>query len=124
MGIIAEKWQTDQHVQLAVQRATGLTRLTGLLLRGVPGPASGLLFERCRSVHGIGMRRSLDVVFLGADPVGGGRRVVCVRELRPGRIVGCRGADAALELRAGEATRIGLAAGDLLRVIERRGRTR
>jgi uncharacterized membrane protein (UPF0127 family) len=48
-----------------VERAAGLLeRLQGLLGRdGLPA-GRGLLIERCRAVHTIGMRFALDVVFL------------------------------------------------------------
>jgi uncharacterized protein len=73
-------------------------RLLGLALRRHAPSGWGLLFPRCRSVHTFGMRFPIDVVFLDSD--GGVTRVVS--GLRPGRIVLCRRAVAAVEVRAGE----------------------
>jgi uncharacterized membrane protein (UPF0127 family) len=58
------------------------------------------------------MRFAIDAAFL--DPEG---RVLRVAEhLRPWRIAACRGARSVLELPAGECGRVGLAAGELVRV--------
>jgi uncharacterized membrane protein (UPF0127 family) len=71
-------------------------RLLGLaLLREVPADRA-LLIPRCRSVHTVGMRFALDVVFVDA----GGRPLRVVRGLRPGRVASCSGAAAAVERRA------------------------
>jgi len=110
MGIIAERWLINECVHLSVHRATGLRRLTGLLGRQELPPAAGLRLTRCRSVHGLGMTRALDVVFLD-----GSGSVASVRRLAPWRCVGDRAASCALELRAGEAHRLGIAAGSQLR---------
>lgn len=109
MGIIAERWVVDDRVQITVQRASGASRLIGLLAAGPPPPGHALLIPRCRSVHGFGMRAPLDVVFLA------GRRVLAVRRLRPGRVIAHRSADAVLELAAGEAARLGIESGAELR---------
>ncbi|WP_076585921.1 DUF192 domain-containing protein [Solilutibacter tolerans] len=75
------------------------TRLRGLLFRAplrVEGP-EGLLIRPCASVHTMWMRYPLDVLFLDrAGQVCGWRSSV-----KPWRTVGCRGAFATLELRAG-----------------------
>jgi uncharacterized membrane protein (UPF0127 family) len=60
-----------------------------------------LRIPRCRSVHTFGMRFPLDVIFLDAD----GRPIRVVRNVSPWRVVSCRGADAVVETRAGEADR-------------------
>lgn len=106
MGIIAERWFTDQRVHLTVHRATGLRRLTGLIGRAQLAPGTALLFPRCRSVHGCFMKRSIDVAFLGSD-----RRVLSVAELAPWRVASDRRAEQVLELRTGEAARLGLGPG-------------
>lgn len=112
MGIIAERWLADERVQLSVQRATGARRLTGLVLSGAPAPGEAMRFTRCRSVHGLGMRRVLDVVFVSGDGV-----VTSVARLRPWRVAGDRSAAHAFELRAGEAARLGIAPGSRFRQI-------
>ena len=90
------------HVRLA---ATPGARLRGLLGRA-PSPTP-LLIAPARSVHTVGMRRPIDVVFLDADLV----VVKVVRGLAPWRVAGARRAVAALLLVAGSAT---LAPGDRL----------
>ncbi len=109
MGIIAEQWLAGEGVQVAVHRARGLSRLTGLLLRGAPQAGEAFLIPRCSSVHGIGMREPLDAVFVAAG------RVLAVRELRPLRVASCHAAEAVFELRSGEAARLGLVPGTALR---------
>ncbi len=106
MGIIAERWLIDEGVHLTVHRATGVRKLFGLLGRSELAPATALLLDDCRSVHGIGMTRSIDVAFL--DAAG---RVTSVRRLLPLRVICDRSASQALELRAGEAFRLGIVAG-------------
>jgi uncharacterized membrane protein (UPF0127 family) len=81
-------------------------RMRGLMgRRGLPA-ATGMLFHRCRSVHTVGMRFPLDVVFLDRT-----FRVVDVRSVSPGRwVVRCAGAAHVLELAAGS----GINAGEVL----------
>jgi uncharacterized membrane protein (UPF0127 family) len=74
------------------------SRMRGLLGRvGLP-EGTGMLLSPCNSIHTVGMRFSLDVVFLDREC----RVVKVVRGLRPNRFtVGGRGARAAVELEAG-----------------------
>jgi hypothetical protein len=76
-------------------------RLLGLAgLESVP-LGVGLLLPRCRSVHTLGMRIALDVLFLDAEG-----EVVATREaVGPGRLASCRRARHALETAAGQAHR-------------------
>jgi uncharacterized protein len=87
---------TSLPVEIVVAR-TRRRRLLGLAFRDRPPHGWALLFPRCRSLHTFGMRFAIDVVFLDA----GGRVVRVVSGLRPGRIVVCRRAAAAVEVRAG-----------------------
>ena len=73
-------------------------RLLGLAFRRHPPDGWALLFPRCRSVHTFGMRFAIDVVFLDS----GGHVVRIATGVSPGRVVLCRGAAAAVEVRAGE----------------------
>jgi uncharacterized membrane protein (UPF0127 family) len=84
-------------VEIVVARSR-CRRLLGLAFRRRPPVGWGLLFPRCRSVHTFGMRFAIDVVFLDSH----GRVVRVVSGLRPRRIVLCRRATAAVEVRAGE----------------------
>lgn len=106
MGIIAEHWSVDERVQLSVQRATGASRLRGLIGRRLPTPGSALLLERCRAVHTFGMRAPIDVVFVSHEGV-----VRSARTLAPRRTACCRSARSTFELAAGEARRLGIAPG-------------
>jgi len=74
-------------------------RLLGLAgLRHLPVHAA-LLLPRCRSVHTLGMRFPLDLLWLGAS----GEILRIDHAVPPGRIRSCRTARAVLETRAGSA---------------------
>ncbi len=73
-----------------------LARLRGLI--GRSGDVA-LLLPRCRSVHTLGMRFALDLVWLD----GAGRVVRVDRHVRPWRVRSCRRARSVLEGRAGSA---------------------
>jgi uncharacterized membrane protein (UPF0127 family) len=69
-------------------------RLLGLaLLPRAPPDRCALVLPRCGSVHTVGMRFALDVVFLDA----GGRVLRVARGVPPWRVVSCRGAVAVVE---------------------------
>ena len=71
-----------------------LARLLGLAgLRALP-PATALLLPRTRSVHTLGMRFALDLVWLDRD----GNVVRTDRGVRPWRVRGCRAASQVVEL--------------------------
>jgi hypothetical protein len=101
------------EVPVAVRLAARLLGLAG----ADPRPGRGLLIPRCRSVHTFGMRAPIDVVFVAPSP---GRLLVLavhagVPRRRLVRARGSRG-DAVLELASGEAERLGLQPGTLMRV--------
>jgi uncharacterized membrane protein (UPF0127 family) len=73
----------------------------GLAWRPQPPEGWALLFPHCRSVHTLGMRFPIDVVFLDRQ----GWPIDIRRGVRPGRIVACRRAAAVIETRAGDADR-------------------
>lgn len=84
--------------------------MKGLLgRRGLPA-GEGILLRPAGSVHTGFMRFPIDVVFVDRDLVV--QKVV--GDLPPWRTARARGARAALELAAGEATRRGLKEGDRL----------
>ena len=73
-----------------------VSRLLGLALLDRPEAGAGLLIPRCRSVHTLGMRFELDLLFL--DDRG---RVLQQRLGVPaGRVIRCRDAGSVLELPA------------------------
>jgi uncharacterized membrane protein (UPF0127 family) len=82
-------------------------RRRGLARLDAPGlPARhGLLFERCRSVHTIGMRFALDLVWLDAR----GTVVRVDREVAPRRLRTCLRARAVVEAAAGDGERFAAA---------------
>lgn len=95
-----------------VERAdTFLTRLVGLLGRDGLAPDEALWIAPCKGIHTIGMRFTIDAVFLDSD-----LRVVGVRERvapwRATRFVSR--ATSVLELAAGTVTRTGVSIGDHL----------
>lgn len=57
-------------------------RMRGLLGSASPDPGTGLLLERARSVHTVGMRRPITVILLDAD-----LRVRARLELAPNRLL-------------------------------------
>ncbi|MFM1987637.1 MAG: hypothetical protein RJA99_594 [Pseudomonadota bacterium] len=102
-------------VTIPVHRARSpWARLKGLLGDTPLPPGHGLLLERCRAIHTVGMRRAIDVVFLAGD----GAVIDLRRGLGAGRIAACRRAAAVLELAAGDAWRLGLWTGCRVRCID------
>ena len=88
------------------------TRLRGLMGRRRLASGEGLLLQPSGSVHTCFMRFAIDVVFLDRELA-----VLAISPaVRPWRVRARRGARAVLELPAGEAERLGLAAGDRLTV--------
>lgn len=74
--------------------STRASRLLGLALLDRERAGEGLLIPRCRSVHTVGMRFPLDLLFLDAA----GRVIELRREVAPGRLVRSPEGDAVLEL--------------------------
>jgi uncharacterized protein len=78
--------------------ATGLrARLLGLSRLPRDAAGTGLLILRCSSVHTLGMRFPLDLVFLDRE----GRVLAVQRRVPPGRLAWHRGARAVLEIPSG-----------------------
>jgi uncharacterized protein len=70
------------------------SRLLGLALLSRERAGAGLLIPGCRSVHTLGMRFRLDLLFLDR----GGRVIRICRDVPAGRFYCDRSADAVLEL--------------------------
>ncbi len=99
------------------------TRLRGLMGRAGLAPGEGLWIEPCSAIHMMFVRFAIDVLVLARDDrgpvrVGTTGQVLAVRPaVRPWLgMARCPGASSAVELESGSAARLGLAAGDLLRV--------
>ena len=83
------------------------TRAVGLLATASLEDPCGLWISPCNSVHTLGMRYAIDVVFMRAD----GTIAKVVERLPPWRAAGCLNAKSTLELRAGLAGQLGLRPG-------------
>ncbi len=96
-----------------VQRAANFwTRLKGLLGREQIDLDVGLLIEPCNSVHTLGMRFSIGVVFLSAD----NQILHLILEMPPGKLSPLvRGAKRVLELHPQTLSQAELKIGDQLR---------
>ena len=106
---------TADRLELRVRQARGYWgRLRGLLGRPAPAAGQALWIAPCRQVHTLGMGYPIDVVHLDA-----GGQVLAVATLKPWRLGRYhRRAAGVLELRAGEAERLGLRVGAQPRLIE------
>ena len=92
---------------------TMLDRRTGLLNRDTFEPGEGLHIVPCDSIHTMGMRCPIDVVFLD----GNGAVLVAWKNIQPGRSsMTCVGASSALELPAGMIDVTGTRAGDVIQL--------
>ena len=78
---------------------TARARLLGLAGLGYLPPGHALLIPRCRSVHTLGMRFALDLVWLDGD----GHVMGVARDVPPGRLRSNRRARAVVEVPAGGA---------------------
>jgi uncharacterized membrane protein (UPF0127 family) len=95
-----------------VQRATTfIDRLVGLLARAQVRPEEGLWIDGCRAIHTVGMRATLDVLFLDRE----GRIVAMHRAVAPFRLaLACAKAATVVELGAGALDLNDLLLGDRL----------
>lgn len=94
---------------------SALPRMWGLLGRRSLPSGEGMLLRPERAIHTAFMRFPIDAIFLNRDM----EVMEIVADLRPWRAASVRGAYAILELAAGEASRLGLGAGDRLGLIDR-----
>jgi uncharacterized membrane protein (UPF0127 family) len=84
--------------------------MRGLLGRSGLESGEGILLRPASSVHTFFMRFAIDVVFLNRE----GEVVEVATRVRPWRTAGAKGANAVVELGAGEAGRRGIRVGDRL----------
>ena len=108
----------DEHGNVVCERCTlarnPYSRMRGLLGRGGLAQGEGLLLQPAGSIHTFFMRFAIDAVFLDRE-----RRVVRIAsDVRPWRTAAAKRSRAVLELAAGEAARVGLQPGHLLRLEE------
>lgn len=95
-------------------------RLRGLLGRSALPDDRALWIAPCGSVHTLGMRFPIDVVFVDAK----GRIVRCVEALVPNRAAFALKAASVVEFAAGGVARLRLAAGDRLSIADAAGAPR
>jgi len=81
-------------------------RFLGLMGRSEPPAATGLLFNRCSSIHTSFMRFPIDVVYLDDA-----WKVTKIAYVWPWRVSAAPGARALIELPLGTAVRLGLTLG-------------
>ncbi len=91
---------------VVIEASTRRSRRRGLARLDALEPGHAMLFARCRSIHTVGMRFALDLVWLGRD----GTTVRVDRGVGPRRLKTCLRARAVVECNADEADRF-LAAG-------------
>lgn len=98
--------------QLAQVAETSSTRRRGLLGRTSFAPGEGLWIVPCESVHTIGMKFTIDVLFLSRD-----NQVLKIRpDMGAWRISGCLRAYSVLEVPAGMVAATATRPGDRLEI--------
>lgn len=108
-GLLFVEGRTAPVVRLA-HADRFVERLVGLLGHRTLEADRGLWIEPCGSVHTLGMRFAIDVVFVGHD----GRIVRIVEAMPSTRLALSRSASSVVELAAGAARRLGLVVGQQL----------
>ncbi|NLV21717.1 MAG: DUF192 domain-containing protein [Syntrophomonadaceae bacterium] len=89
-----------------------LPRLRGLLGKKTLSPGEGMLLRPCNSIHCLGMRFPIDVIFMDRHT-----RVTRIREyMYPCSLASDHKAHCVLELCAGEIKKHGIEVGDQLRL--------
>jgi uncharacterized protein len=94
------------------------TRLIGLMGKKQMDDSGGLLLKKCSSVHTIGMRYALDLVFM--DKMG--KVLKCAEGVKPFRTASAKGAYYTLELNQGMIRKQGIEVNDRfeLQVVEKK----
>ena len=102
-------WRGNERILRLFVAETWWTRARGLLGRPRIRADEGLWIAPCASVHGIGMRYAVDVLFLDA-----GLRILRCARLKPWGVIACRHARITVEMEAGACARMDLQAGQIL----------
>jgi uncharacterized membrane protein (UPF0127 family) len=93
---------------------TWLSRAIGLLTTSYLPQGQGLLITPCAAVHTIGMRYSIDVIYISRA----GTIVKVVHGLQSWRLSSCASSYSTVELASGEAKRLSIEAGRSLEFAE------
>lgn len=106
---------TGTIVATRIDRLSGfLQRAVGLLARSRVQRDEGVWITRCRAIHTIGMRTSIDVIFVDRD----GRVLRVDRDVKPNRLsLSCRQAKGVVELGGGALSQIDVLPGDRLELV-------
>jgi uncharacterized membrane protein (UPF0127 family)/tetratricopeptide (TPR) repeat protein len=91
-------------------RGSFFGRLRGLIGRPAPAPGHGLWLVPCNAVHSFGMRAPIDLLFVDRQ----GRVLSVQAHFMQWRAAACRAARSTIEMQAGEAARLRIAAGSRL----------
>jgi uncharacterized protein len=94
-----------------------IERACGLLGRPILEMTEALWISPCPSVHTLGMRYCIDVIFTDRD----GRVLRIVENLQPDRVASAKGARNTCEMLAGAARALGINAGDRLLFTDAQG---
>tara|TARA_R110002072_G_scaffold172728_5_gene327107 strand:- start:52513 stop:52860 length:348 start_codon:yes stop_codon:yes gene_type:complete len=89
---------------------TALARMKGLLGSKPLADKQGLLMSPCNSIHTLGMKYGLDVVFLNKA----GKVKKISRTVKPNRMKTCFSAAYVIELKAGQASALGIEKSQIL----------
>jgi hypothetical protein len=106
---------TGTVIATRVERLTGFfQRAIGLLARASLQRDEGAWLVRCGAIHTLGMRQTIDVVFVDSD----GCVLRICRNVRPNRfMLSCRRAKGVVELGAGALDQIDVMLGDRLELV-------
>lgn len=111
----ARLWNPNKQVALAENLRVAdsfFRRLKGLLGTSCLPAGLGLVIRPCNSVHMLGMRYPIDVLFVNAA----GEVLRVCHSLQPWRAAYCRSADWVVELPAGTAAATNTAPGDRIEI--------
>jgi uncharacterized membrane protein (UPF0127 family) len=106
---------TGKIVATRIDRLSSfLHRAVGLLARTTIRPDEGVWITSCRAIHTIGMRVSIDVIFVDSA----GRVIRVASNVQPNRIaLSCKGAQSVVELGGGALREVDVLPGDVLELV-------
>jgi len=106
---------TGKIVATRIDRLSSfLHRAVGLLARTTLRPDEGVWITSCRAIHTLGMRVSIDVIFVDND----GRVIRVASNVQPNRFaLSCKGAQSVVELGSGALREVDVLPGDVLELV-------
>jgi len=112
-----ELWNATKQIQMANRLHFAVTffrRLKGLLGTSCLPEGEALLIRPCSSIHTIGMKYPIDVLFMTSDD----KVLKIAPSMFPGRTASARGSSYVLELPVGVVDKTGTDVGDYLLIKE------